>query len=45
MGHQQDVATPCGTPGCAGRKVTLYVYDDEGNCIAQHMMPCDGCGQ
>lgn len=49
MGHQQDVATPCGNTDqngnrCQGQKVTLYQYDDNGNCVAQHMMPCNVCG-
>lgn len=45
MGHQQDQATQCGNNGCTGQKVTIYIYDDDGNCTSQQMMPCTVCGQ
>lgn len=46
MGHQEDGAIGCTeTPGCPGQKPVLYVYDDDGNCIAQHISPCLTCGR
>lgn len=49
MGHQQDMATPCGNrledgSPCPGAKTTIYVYDDHGNCISQQSYPCGYCG-
>lgn len=44
MGHQQDRTTPCGADGCTGYKVTIYVYDDDGNCVEQRMQGCSVCG-
>ena len=50
MGHQQDMATPCGRQlpdggQCPGTRSTVYVYDDHGNCISQQMYNCNSCGQ
>lgn len=49
MGHQEDKATPCGNvvngSPCGGYKVTIYIYDDNGNCISQYMQGCNLCGQ
>ncbi|WP_199809917.1 hypothetical protein [Streptomyces sp. NRRL F-5126] len=45
MGHEEDRQTPCGNNGCRGWKVTVYVYNDDGDCISQHMWPCNVCGQ